>query len=112
MLLFVRLFIFYDLTFRCYNASIILFCTCVFQFIITLSCLHHIYSIACMPLFIIFISSFVLGCDGPIPSWVYVDVTNFVHLYFFLCSNRRLNNNSLSGSIPKSLTAITALQVL
>jgi hypothetical protein len=37
--------------------------------------------------------------------------TKFV-LFFLFYEDRRLNNNSLSGTIPKSLTAITALQVL
>ena len=53
--------------------------------------IHHIYFITC--------------------TILSVDVTDFAHL--LLCVwNRRLNNNSLSGPIPKSLTAITALQVL
>jgi hypothetical protein len=42
-------------------------------------------------------------------SW---NVTDLPHFKIVVMGGRRLNNNSLSGSIPKSLTAITALQVL
>ena len=104
MLPLVRRYMFYYLTFS-YDVLRHLPC-CVFhlfKLLQFLSCLHHIYFIVCMTLFIIFISLLV---------WYYLWMSLILHIFYFLCWNRRLNNNSLSGPIPKSLTAITALQVL
>lgn len=45
-------------------------------------------------------------------EYVFVYGLSFSDVFKFMSKDSRLNNNSLSGPIPPSLTNITALQVL